>query len=766
MAKWIQLPNPPIYWQPDQQRFLEARRLRQCVKCKHKYSVAPPEIIDCPACSGKGLRSFDRLAVIAGRRYGKSRFGSIAGVEEATIPNTIGWCCAPTNPKLHRYVIPAFQQLIPEDWIDSWNAEYLDLRLKNGSLIHFQTLEHPDQGRGQGLDWLWIDEVCELSLEHWNVIRPSLGDKLGVAFFTTSPRSFDWVHDNFYKKAEEEFPGYWALKAHTSDNPKFQTAEGQAFLASEKESMSDEMYRQEYEADFVTFTGAIYGDLIKSQILRTPDQIKEVIPEWPEVAEWRQRLVGIDTGADHPFGAVKLVSTESGLVVAGEYLERDKSFIQHAQNLKMLAGPFQTKWAINKNERQALIEFVQHGITPQRAENDQVAGIERVKSWLIQKKLWFIEPNVPRTIRQMLSYRWDKNVSDDGQTRKEKVYKKDDELPDCFIAGTLIHTDRGVLPIEHLITGDRVLTRKGYQPITCTGSRIVPTHTLRLSDGSLLTGTASHPIWTSDGFVPLTSLRYGDMIWPCTQTITDLGLDPSGEKLTDPFQSIITSIIVMVTRPTTLWKTWSAFQRRITSGITCSLDHWFNRCVEHVEQRFPVRIPSWASVLQLAKLNGDAILASTTNLESANNVEWNSSAIAIRTSDFVPSLVDVDDTLGKWLSKSVWVAARLFRPIPRGSVPTVVGSEPTGKLERVYNLSVDTCQEYFANSILVHNCIRYALMTWPRLPIGPPEPVEKKRNLSHLSPSARHSVERMRRIEDNLTKTEPDKNDQVGDFWL
>src|SRR3990167_1972843 len=173
--------------------FLEAIGQRWCSSCVADYNTQKSPT--CPTCSKKGTREFNFLTIIAGRRWGKSRIGSIAGVQEAGIPNSIGWACAPTNPKLHRYVIPAFQQLIPQEWVESWSSEFNDLRLKNGSLIHFQTLEDPDQGRGQGLDWLWIDEVCELTKKHWEVIRPSLaGDT--VMFDTTSPRSFDWVYED------------------------------------------------------------------------------------------------------------------------------------------------------------------------------------------------------------------------------------------------------------------------------------------------------------------------------------------------------------------------------------------------------------------------------------------------------------------------------------------------------------------------------------------------------------------------------------------
>jgi RNA polymerase subunit RPABC4/transcription elongation factor Spt4 len=428
MAKWVSLPAEPLRYQPEQKAFWQAIKDRVCRKCKTEFTVVETKFL-CPKCSSRGFRKWDRLTIIAGRRFGKTRGGSIAGAFEATIPNSLGWACAPSNQKLHRYVIPAFQQLIPEDWVADWSTEYLDLKLKNGSLIHFQTLEHPDQGRGQGLDWLWIDEVCELSRAHWEVIRPSLaGDT--VAFFTTSPRGYDWVYDELYKPAEDGLPGYWGCHAKTAEsaNPRI-SAE---FLARERAQMSDAMYRQEYEADFVIFTGAVYGGLVDPQILRTSEEIKKLLPEWPAVDPSRPALIGIDTGADHPFGAIKLVSTEAGLIAVGEYLERNRPFIQHASSLKMMAGYSPVKWAINKNERQQTIELAQHGIFCQKAENDIIAGTERVKSWLLAKQLWLVEQACPLTIRQLKAYRWADNETRKEEKRSERVFKKDDELPDCL----------------------------------------------------------------------------------------------------------------------------------------------------------------------------------------------------------------------------------------------------------------------------------------------------------------------------------------------
>jgi hypothetical protein len=435
MPKWTQLPSEPLLFNPYQSAFWAARRKRLCKTCEIEFDC-PPNFC-CPQCQGTDRsqnmkRAFHRLALVSGRRGGKTKGASIAVAEEATVPNSIVWACAPTNPKLHRYVIPAFQQIIPDSWVHSYSSEFNDLRLKNGSLIHFQTLEDPDQGRGQGLDCVWIDEASELTEDHWHVLRPSLTERRGSAIISTSPRSFDWVWKEFYNKAELTIPGYWACRYKTSENPIISEEE----IADAKATMPETMFQQEYEADFVIFEGAVYGGNLDSQILSDNVKIREVLPEWSghpsSIAPWRQVVVGIDTGADHPFGAVKLVSTEKGLVVVGEYLERHKAFVEHANEMKRLAGNPNVKWAINKNERQPMIELAQHGIFCNPAENDVVSGTERVKSWLHVKQLWFIEPYCPRTVKQLKSYRWAPDKTKDGQVRQEKVFKRDDELPDCL----------------------------------------------------------------------------------------------------------------------------------------------------------------------------------------------------------------------------------------------------------------------------------------------------------------------------------------------
>ena len=431
MANWIYKPRRDEFvTDPKQAMFLTGRRIRVCRGCGKQYFVANPAEPACVHCGGKGRRKFNFMSIFAGRRFGKSCLGAMSCYDEASVPNTLGWACAPTIKALNRYTIPAFQELIEPEAVQSYNSQFGDLWLKNGSLIHFQTLDNPDDGRGPGLDWCWIDEVCLLTELHWDTLSPALaGDT--ISLFTTTPQGYDWARRRLWLPAQNGRPGFWAMKAHSSESPNPRLTP--EYLAQQRLEMGDEMYRQEYEADFVNFEGAIYsGTIISNQTLRSDEEVRKHIPEWPQINPWRPVYIGIDTGADHPFGAAKVVATDHALVVVEDYLERFGAFIEHAAALKLLAGPNPTTYCINKNELQPSIELERHGINVTRAENEQLAGTERVKSWLHQKRLFFVESRVPRTIEQMRSLRHAKPRQDEQSRGTLTVYKKNDELADVL----------------------------------------------------------------------------------------------------------------------------------------------------------------------------------------------------------------------------------------------------------------------------------------------------------------------------------------------
>jgi len=102
--------------------------------------------------------------------------------------------------------------------------------------------------------------------------------------------------------------------------------------------------------------------------------------------------------------------------------------------------------------------------------------------------------------------------SEIAQFRKDGKSARDDQ---CLVAGTLIQTRRGEVPIEQVSVRDEVMTRWGWLWVIKAGQTGYSDDlwTLRTSDGHTLEGTGSHPIWTEEhGFLRLDSVTDGDTV--------------------------------------------------------------------------------------------------------------------------------------------------------------------------------------------------------------------------------------------------------------
>jgi hypothetical protein len=386
-----------------------------------------------------GRHAFHRLTLFAGRRGGKTKAGAIAAGKKMQVPRSWGWICAPTYPDLHDFVIPEIFSTIPHAWIGNWSEQHYELELKNYAKCQFRSLEDPDKARGPGLDWAWIDETRKVAELAWKTMLPALTDKGGQAWFTTSPNGYDWCYDTFWVPAKTGVPGYWAVKYKTADNPVFQTPDGRQEIEDARRSMDPLFFQQEFEADFVTFTGAIFGATVNGCLLRSFEEIQAVIPEWPQIDPERAAYVGLDPGADHPFAGLLAVMCDRGAVIIGEYLERNKPIGEHVNGLHRLlaidnpARPFHPLcWAIDKTQKQFAIELAQHRIYATGAENSVENGIRRVQSWIHTGQLFILADRCPHLVEQLRGYRWAENTKPDGQALREKVIKRHDDLPDAL----------------------------------------------------------------------------------------------------------------------------------------------------------------------------------------------------------------------------------------------------------------------------------------------------------------------------------------------
>lgn len=436
----------PLLVNPYQQLFQEARRTRYCFHCKRVWVMGVAAGI--PRCDHCGThhptnvtapRVYDRLLVLAGRGGGKTLIGAHAAREEMLIPNSVGWVMGPTYKVLHDSTFPTLIRRIPPSWVKHWDGEHMELKLTNGSSVAFRSLEDPERARGpHGVSWGWFDEAAQSPERAYDVFTPTLIKAGGIVICTTTVFGYDWTYDKIEKKAIAGEKGYWFTKYWTEENPLFKVNPVMAAqIERAKATMTPEFYAQEYRAERINATGAIYGALLPPVFLDTDDQVRKFIPEWPNLNSDRRILIGLDSGADHPFGAVMIVETERGLVVVDEYLERQNAHLIHLANIQgkfrlRRFNPYNVMWVANKNEAQLRLEFGLQHVGVVQAENKHLVGIQRVQSWLVTQQLVFA-PNVVKTREQMKAYRYADNYGTDGQKKNtESVFKLYDELPDCI----------------------------------------------------------------------------------------------------------------------------------------------------------------------------------------------------------------------------------------------------------------------------------------------------------------------------------------------
>ncbi len=82
----------------------------------------------------------------------------------------------------------------------------------------------------------------------------------------------------------------------------------------------------------------------------------------------------------------------------------------------------------------------------------------------------------------------------------------------CLVAGTMVETISGPKPIEQIVAGDMVLTRKGYKRVKWAGmtKRASELVSVKFSNEAILTGTGDHPVWTENGgWIELATLNGG-----------------------------------------------------------------------------------------------------------------------------------------------------------------------------------------------------------------------------------------------------------------
>lgn len=110
--------------------------------------------------------------------------------------------------------------------------------------------------------------------------------------------------------------------------------------------------------------------------------------------------------------------------------------------------------------------------------------------------------------------------------------KSPDRMDACLVGGTPVLTARGEVPIEGVRVGDSVWTRIGWRSVTDSWltQRAACVWDVELSNGSVLTGTPDHRVWTNNGWSRIDALVHGDILsgWMSPQSPSNTEVSSTG----------------------------------------------------------------------------------------------------------------------------------------------------------------------------------------------------------------------------------------------
>jgi hypothetical protein len=185
--------------------------------------------------------------LVAGRRFGKTFLALVELCRAAWAPGRLAWYVGPTYKQAKRIAWKALKQMTKPYWASKPNETDLRIELASGGTICLRGADNYDSLRGDGLDFLVLDEYASIASEAWTeVLRPALADRQGRALFIGTPQGFNHFHE--LVESAETRPDWKTFQ--------FTTAEGGNVPPGELESAAQELdertYRQEFEAKFET----------------------------------------------------------------------------------------------------------------------------------------------------------------------------------------------------------------------------------------------------------------------------------------------------------------------------------------------------------------------------------------------------------------------------------------------------------------------------------------------------------------------------------
>jgi phage terminase large subunit-like protein len=237
------------------------------------------------------------------------------------------------------------------------NEQEHRLTLLGGGTIDLWSLEDPDTIRGRAYALIVVDEaaqVRELERAWEQVLRPTLTDYQGSAWFLSTPKSLNYFY-TLYRRGQDHTGDDHALwkswQFPTSANPYLPAEE---IVAAERE-LPERTFLQEYRAQFIEDAGAIFRRVLEA--------VKPC--EQRARQDGHRYVIGVDWARTNDFTVYIVVDTTARCVCAVDRFTRVEYGVQ-LERLRALADRFHPTVIVaeRNNMGDPLVERLHHDGLP------------------------------------------------------------------------------------------------------------------------------------------------------------------------------------------------------------------------------------------------------------------------------------------------------------------------------------------------------------------------------------------------------------------
>lgn len=222
-----------------------------------------------------------RFNVLAcGRRFGKSTLGLGQLIPPALEGMPVAYF-APTYKMMSDFWRDTVRTVRPI--VTRSNAAEHRLELVTGGVIDMWSLDSPDVARGRKYARAIVDEAAMIAAltDAWqSVIRPTLADYEGDAWFLSTPRGMNFFRTIFGYGQDESMPEWASWQMPTSANPYIKPSE----IAAMRRELPERRFAQEVEAVFLEDGGGVFRR-VTAALRATPQD---------EPQEGHQYVMGVD----------------------------------------------------------------------------------------------------------------------------------------------------------------------------------------------------------------------------------------------------------------------------------------------------------------------------------------------------------------------------------------------------------------------------------------------------------------------------------------